>query len=115
RKSLQRLGGFNECYVRHKDLELMTRCFERFEIVAVKEFLVKNRPNPVQETFDVDIQKLCRIKQNFLSDMKHAVDRRGGGFAQEVIDAHTKDIVKRKKDMDQEMVNIIRNFLSISL
>lgn len=115
RSSMQKLGGFNESYDRHQDLELMTRFFEQFTISAVREFLVRNRPTPVPETFVADIPKLCRLKHLFLSDMRLQVLGRGAAFAEEVIDAHTKDITKRDKNMSADMVVAIRTFLSSAL
>lgn len=115
RSSMQKLGGFNESYDRHQDLELMTRFFEQFTISAVREFLVRNRPTPVPETFVADIPKLCRLKHLFLSDMRLQVLGRGAAFAEEVIDAHTKDITKRDKHMSADMVVAIRTFLSSAL
>lgn len=111
RTCLQRLGGFNEGYARHQDLELMVRFFEKYRIMAVREFLVKNRPTPVPETFKADVKKLCQIKHQFLSDMRAIVRRKGSEFVGLVVDAHTNDIVKRDKDMPPSTVEIIRNFL----
>ena len=115
RETLQRLGGFNESYRRHQDLELMTRFFEQFEIVAVPRFLVQNRPSPVPETFTADVDGLCRLKHQFLSDMRREVLRRGKAFAESVVDAHTKDIVKRDKSMAPSTVAAIRTFLESAL
>lgn len=115
RASLQRIGGFNESFVRHQDVELMARYFDQFNISSVPKFLVKNRPNPVPETFVADIPRLCRLKHHFLSDMRVNVTERGRAFVTEVIDAHTKDITKRDKQMAASMTEIIRTFLSSAL
>jgi glycosyltransferase involved in cell wall biosynthesis len=115
RTSLQRLGGFNECYARHQDIELMARYFAQYNISSVPEFLVKNRPNPMPETFVADIPGLCRLKHQFLSDMRVEIANRGMAFVQEVIDAHTKDIAKRNRQMAASMTETIRTFLSSAL
>jgi glycosyltransferase involved in cell wall biosynthesis/GR25 family glycosyltransferase involved in LPS biosynthesis len=115
RKSLQRICGFNESYSRHQDLELMARFFGYFSISSVPEFLVRNRPHPVPETYAADIYKLCRLKHQFLKDMRVEIFKRGKGFAKEVIEAHTRDITRRDKEMPQMAVEMVREFLASSL
>lgn len=115
RSTLQTLGGFNECYVRHQDLELMTRFFASFKISAVKKFCVKNRPSPVPETFSADISKLCRLKAQFLTDMRMEVLKRGSDFPELVLDAHSKDIAKRDKNMPSKTLDAINAFLRVAV
>lgn len=115
RSSLFRLGGFNESYARHQDLELMARFFERFRISSVADFLVKNRPNPVPETFVADIPKLCRLKLQFLADMRRELNRRGEALVAEAIDAHTRDISKRDKQMSPGAISAIRSCLETAV
>lgn len=115
RESLVRLGGFNEAYGRHQDLELMTRFFEHFRIAAVQRFLVQNRPVPVPQTFVADLAKLCHLKQQFLSDFRGAIVARGTDFTQQVIEAHLKDITKKYKKPPEELLVAARAFLSASL
>lgn len=115
RRSLQRLGGFNETYRRHQDIELMTRFFGQFQITAVEEFLVRNRPSPVPETFTADISALCRLKALFLSDMRSEIWGRGPEVVEEVLNSHTRDITKRDKSISDETAQLIRSFLGASL
>ena len=112
REALARLGGFNEAYNRHQDLELMARYFEHFKIAAVPRFLVQNRPTPVPQTFVADLAKLCGLKQQFLADFRQAIQARGPEFTQQVIEAHLKDITKRFKKPPDELLVSIRAFLS---
>jgi hypothetical protein len=93
----------------------MTRFFVHFRIAAVKEFLVRNRPNPVPETFVANVQKLCHLKYHFLSDMQHEIVRRGESFKEQVIEAHARDIAKRDKQMPSEVVVAIKIFLNTAI
>lgn len=115
RTAFARLGGFNEAYRRHQDLELMTRFFNEFEITAVRSFSVRNRPNPVSETFVANIEGLCRLKHQFLRDFRRDIVARGAAFAEEVIAAHARDITKRDRSMPQSTVEVIHTFLRSAL
>ncbi|WP_159911905.1 glycosyltransferase [Pantoea sp. 18069] len=111
RSSLDRLGGLNESYRRHQDLELMARFFKYSKILAVKDFFVNNRPSTVPETFVADVKKLVDLKIQFLSDMKMLIVSKGDQFVDLVVDAHAKDIIKRDKSMTAETANVIKLFL----
>lgn len=114
-QSLKVLGGFNESYPRHQDLELMTRFFTLFKIQALKKFLVQNRPALVSETYVANVQKLCLLKHQFLTDMRKHVVSRGNAFSGQVVQAHEKDIVKRDKRMLPEQIEMVRTFLQTAL
>lgn len=109
RNSLQVLGGYNEGYLRHQDLELMTRFFQYFKISTVNEFLVKNRPTPVDETFVFTIQDLCRLKLQYLRDMRRIIISQFEPAG--VVKAHLLDIQKRDREMGEEMIKLIESFL----
>lgn len=115
RSSLQRIGGFNEGYTRHQDLELMVRYFGLFRISSVSEFLVKNRPNPVPETFVADVHKLSSIKHQFLSDMRLIICNMDQEIIGSIIDAHAADIVKRDKSAFPISSDLIKTFLMTAL
>ncbi len=111
RQAFARLGGFNEAYRRHQDLELMTRFFSEYEIAAVPKFCVRNRPSPVPETFVADIPGLCRLKQQFLRDFRGEIREHGDEVRQEVLHAHMRDISKRDKSMPSGTLQVIEAFL----
>ena len=111
RASFVRLGGFNESYRRHQDLEFMVRFFNYYEIASVKEFLVFNRPNLARETFQANIENLLEIKFKFLSDMRHIIKAKGLDFIDTVVLIHANDIIKRDKNMSDAMKSIIKSFL----
>lgn len=105
--SFARLGGFNEAYRRHQDLELMTRFFKEFEIVAVSEFCVRNRPSPAPETFSADVLGLCKLKHQFLRDFRAEIHKLEDGVLGEVLQAHLQDISKRDRRMPAETLQVI--------
>lgn len=109
------LGGFNEAYRRHQDLELMTRFFKDYEIVAVGEFCVRNRPSAVPETFKADVSGLCRLKHQFLKDFRAEVKGAGDGQAEEILHAHMRDISKRDRGMEVGTLGVVEAFLRSAL
>jgi glycosyltransferase involved in cell wall biosynthesis len=115
RQSLQRLCGFNESYSRHQDLELMARFFGYFRISSVAEFLVRNRPHPMPETYAPNVYKLLRLKHQFLKDMRVEILKRGDDFAKEVVEAHTQDVTRRDRQMPQMAAEMVRELLASSL
>lgn len=112
RAAIERIGGFDEGYVRHQDLELMARFFEKYEIKAVKKFLVKNRPSPVSSTFKADLQALSRLKVRFLKDLAPTLDHKNSELIKSVINAHTADILKKHKDASVELEVLSRAMLT---
>lgn len=111
RAALEKLGGFDEGYVRHQDLELMARFFEKYKIKAVKQFLVKNRPVKVSSTFKADPQILAQLKIKFLKDLGNIVNCKEIGFIENILDAHVYDIFKNQKDTPQWVKDIVRSML----
>lgn len=115
RTSFAALGGFNEAYRRHQDLELMARFFNEYQIVAVPEFCVRNRPSPVPETFTADIFGLCKLKHQFLRDFRIEIRQLGEGLIEKVLESHAEDISKRDRKMPDETLRVIKLFLRSAL
>jgi glycosyltransferase involved in cell wall biosynthesis/GR25 family glycosyltransferase involved in LPS biosynthesis len=112
RDSFLQIGGFNEAYWRHQDLELMVRYFTEFKIAAVQKFLVKNRPFAAPETYKADIVNLCQLKHQFLFDMSNIIAIKYRSTFETIIDAHVRDIAKRDRSMSVASVGLIKAFLS---
>lgn len=102
RNALEDIGGFDEGYNRHQDLELMARFFENYEIKSVKLFLVKNRPSPVSPTFDANLVSLARLKAKFLKDLAPTLEKSNAALIQSILNAHVSDIFKQQKDPSEE-------------
>lgn len=103
RTALEQIGGFDEGYVRHQDLELMARFFEKYEIKAIKKFLVKNRPVSVSSTFKADLESLSRLKVKFLRDLEPTLDKKNSALMNSVVNAHVADILKKHNDASGEL------------
>lgn len=64
REVYQKIGGFDESFIRHQDLEYMVRAFRHFEICVVPDILLSkyvdsstNRPN---------VERYAHVKEHFL-------------------------------------------------
>lgn len=108
RDAFEYINGYNESYTRHQDVELLTRFFEHFQIQSVQLFLVRNRPQDVENTFTATIKKLCILKQTYLYDMRKIIRTKSQEQIDKILTAHTQDIAKRSKNIDS---NLIYNFL----
>ncbi len=90
------LGGFNENYYRHQDIEFLIRYFRLFEIGAVKEVLVKIGRNngeniPKGEALD-------NIKRIFFQDFATEIDlieSKKPGFKKKVFSNHYSQVFLR--------------------
>jgi hypothetical protein len=115
RAAFLRLGGFNESYRRHQDLEMLARYFAQYDIVSVQVHAARHRPHPVEETYRADLASLCRLKHRFLSDFRTDIVSRGGTFASQVVDAHLADVLKRMPEAAPEVTVAVRAFLQAAL
>ncbi|WP_291991752.1 glycosyltransferase [Candidatus Accumulibacter sp. ACC003] len=92
------LGGFNESYLRHQDIELVLRFFERYEMSSVNSYCVHNRPVAVSETFKADVYKLMKLKVSFFYDFSYLLKNKGRDYIERVLSAHATDVLKRCRD-----------------
>lgn len=115
REALEKIGGFDEGYNRHQDLELMARFFEEFEIKAVRKFLVRNRPAAVSSTFNPDLMALSRLKVKFLRDLASTLDKKDSTLLDSIISAHVADLFKKYKNVSAETITLARAMLGEAL
>lgn len=109
RSALNYIGGFNESYRRHQDLEVNARFFAKgFKIMFVDTFDAVNRPAPVKETFKADIFSLLSLKMSFIKDFSHLIKKESNDYIDEVIEAHSEDIFKRgvKDQLAKEVIKV---------
>ena len=104
RKHLLSVGGFNESYLRHQDLELMVRFSMKYQIVSVPDYLVKNRPEPSSETFQRSISNLIAIKTQFLYDLGALLKNTDIDFSDKIVAAHIHDTFKNATNVSEDMV-----------
>lgn len=113
RNSLEHLNGFNESYVRHQDIELLTRFFQYYLIKSNKEFLVKLRPQVLEQTFNRDFFNLYGIKLTYLYDMRKIIHNMSTDVINDIITAHCNDIFKCNKNLNIDFNYLYHIFLSI--
>ena len=103
------INGYNESYTRHQDVELLTRFFEKFSIRSIPLFLVKNRPQAVESTFNATITNLCALKHMYIYDMRRIIRARTKEQVEKILMAHVMDIAKRSTKVDSEILYTFLN------
>lgn len=68
RDTLKELNGFDESFIRHQDIEIMVRFFERHKIINLNEYLVVKCNDDRSNTINVD--KLINVKEKFIKQFK---------------------------------------------
>lgn len=111
RFALNRLGGFNESYIRHQDIELNLRFFDVFDVVNTKKIGVTIRPNVVEPTFNDNYEALLELKVKLLKDFSYLIQRLDTSKKIEVIQNHANDVLKRIKLKTDQTNDIICAFL----
>lgn len=96
RKSIERLNGFDESYVRHQDLELLIRFFsEGYRMCKVDEILYER---DVAENSNVpDGKQFEDVKVKFLTQFEKEIDRiesEEPGFKKKVFAIHYERLMK---------------------
>ncbi len=114
REALESIGGFNESYIRHQDLELNARFFLRYTINSLNSFDVRNRPNAVDETFSPSLKALIDLKVKFINDFKGEILSYKDEDIKEIILKHAQDILKYTKPSPTEKELLI-NLLTATL
>jgi len=83
-EALRAIGGYDEGFVRHQDLELNIRFFQHYKTGVVKEIGVEINPFPVSTTNYAKDEALYNIKKRFL-DKFEPIIRQFGEKEQEEI------------------------------
>jgi len=110
------LGGFNESYKRHQDLELSARFFRNNNINSNNNFDVMNRPNPVDSTFNANVKSLLDLKMKFINDFSQEIQEMSSETIDTVIKAHAEDIYKSLNISESEKLlifNLLKNTLTL--
>ncbi|MFM5068531.1 glycosyltransferase [Aeromonas veronii] len=98
RSAVLELNGFDESYRRHQDLEFNIRFFQKNQIIATKEALVRLNPAPSDisnKVFDVD---MVNLKDKFLGQFKSDVYRFGDDVANEIYNKHWGEVIRYLSD-----------------
>lgn len=102
RSAITKLGGFNETYRRHQDIELNSRFFKLYDTVAIKSYDVKIRPEKQQPTFTANYDNIFSLKRKFISDFKADISNLDKTIQDNLIHNHAKDIHKRVANSDEK-------------
>lgn len=107
RDAFTSLGGFNESYRRHQDLELNLRFFMKFNMCSVNTFDVHNRPTPVDTTFTPSVESLLSLKIKFIFDFRKLINSYTNDEKKLIVKKHSDDILKRGKftEIEKELMN----------
>ena len=111
RSAIVKLGGFNETYRRHQDIELNSRFFKLYNTVAIKSYDVKIRPEKQQPTFTANYDNIFLLKIKFISDFKEDISSLDKITQDNLIHNHAKDIHKRIANPDERDLIKIKNKL----
>lgn len=95
RQALTKLGGFNETYKRHQDIELNTRFFKSYNVKAVRSYDVTIRPEKQVPTFKPNYNNILALKKKFISDFRADIGQFDKTEREFIISQHTKDVYKR--------------------
>ena len=69
----EKIGLFDETYIRHQDLEYMVRAFRYFKICVVPDILLTKYVN--SNSVRPDIKRYEKIKEKFLSDFSIDIEK----------------------------------------
>lgn len=108
RDAFASLGGFNESYRRHQDLELNLRFFMKFNMCSINTFDVHNRPAVVDETYKASVNSLIELKIKFFNDFKDLINTYDETIKQFIIQQHANDIFKRGISSEKEKQLILQ-------
>lgn len=75
REAVFELGGFDETYSRHQDLEFNLRYFSRYKIATVESALVRLAPEPTSVNNKSYAQELAKLKLKFLTRFSGTITR----------------------------------------
>ena len=71
-KNLMEIGGFDERFLRHQDLEVLIRFLSKNNIIGINEpLVVKDNSDRINQP---DIEKMLKIREFFLDNFKKEID-----------------------------------------
>lgn len=83
-EALQTIGGYDENFIRHQDLELNIRFFQHYKIGVVQEIAVGINPFSTEVKNYVTGKELYRVKEQFLEKFRHVIQQFDQPLQQEI-------------------------------
>lgn len=108
RQSIIKLNGFDESYRRHQDLEFNLRFFENYQIVALKETLVRLKPEPTDVNNVPKNISMLEVKTKFLNQFGYIIKSLPEDVQYEIYQKHIEETLKHIKD-EGALVGYYRN------
>ncbi len=94
RSAIMNLMGFDESYRRHQDFEFNLRFFESYKIQAVKEVLVKLKPEPVSNSNILKGLEFINLKIKFLKQFDYRISRFSEEDIKNIYQIHWADVAR---------------------
>lgn len=98
RQSIAKLNGFDESYRRHQDLEFSLRFFEHYQIVALKETLVRLKPEPTDINNTLNNISMLELKIKFLGQFGYLINNFPENIQYEIYQKHIDEALRYIKD-----------------
>jgi len=101
RQAILNLNGFDESYKRHQDLEFNIRFFELYNILTIKEPLVKLKPEPVINSNTLFNSEMIKLKNKFLGQFRYLIKSFPDDVQYKIYSAHVNETLKYIKEKDK--------------
>lgn len=108
RQSVVKLNGFDESYRRHQDLEFNLRFFENYQIAALKETLVRLKPEPTDISNVPKNISMLEVKIKFLNQFGYLIEGFPEDVQYEIYQKHIEETLRHIKD-EEILVGYYRN------
>ena len=105
--SFEFIGGFNESYVRHQDIELMLRFFKYFAITSVRYIGAHNCPSPREDTFEPSLMSILALKKHLISDFINDIYCLTKEQRRSFVEGHARDLARHLPAAIHEEKNAI--------
>lgn len=108
RQSVAKINGFDESYRRHQDLEFNLRFFENYQIVALKEALVRLKPEPTDINNIPKNISMLEVKTKFLNQFGYIIKSFPEDIQYEIYQKHIEETLKHIKN-ESALIDYYRN------
>lgn len=110
REAILAINGFDESYRRHQDLEFNLRFFDKFEILAIKETLVRLNPVPSAISNKIFNRSMLDLKIKFLKQFDHKISSFGEKTASEIYSKHWREVVRYISDKESFLNEYVADY-----
>ena len=101
REAVTTLGGFDETFIRHQDIEFNLRFFEYFDMGTVNKSLIHLKPKPTVTNNQQFGMALFETKIKFLRKFEYIINRYDASIRKEIYQIHWTEVVKYIQDQEK--------------